>query len=332
MSEMQSLTSAQWNDFLAQYPDAHFMQTSAWGELKSAFGWQVQRIATEHSGAQVLFRRLPLGFTLAYLPRGPVGKHWHDLWPYIDRVCRKRRAVFLKVEPDLWTGNRQTLAGSLPSGFRLGFHSIQPPNTMIVSLKADEADILAQMKQKTRYNIRLALKKGVVVRSSADVDAFYSLLEETGTRDRFGIHSREYYQKLFELFHPAGSCTLLIAEYQRQPLAGLIVVARGRRAWYLYGASTSLHRNRMPNYLLQWEAMRWAKSRGCTEYDLWGIPDVDETELETGFTQRSNGLWGVYRFKRGFGGQVQRALGPWDRVYHPLLYGMYCAWVRFSQR
>jgi lipid II:glycine glycyltransferase (peptidoglycan interpeptide bridge formation enzyme) len=183
------------------------------------------------------------------------------------------------------------------------------------------------MKQKTRYNIRLAAKKGVRVQPSPDLDIFYSLMEVTGERDAFGVHSRDYYRRAYELFHPLGECELLLAEFEGQPLAALMVFAYGSRAWYFYGASSSQHRELMPTYLLQWEAMRWARARGCDEYDLWGVPDEDEATLEANFESRSDGLWGVYRFKRGFGGQLCRGQGPWDRVYLPSLYGLYRAWL-----
>jgi len=109
--------------------------------------------------------------------------------------------------------------------------------------------------------------------------------------------------------------------------AGLMVFAHGRRAWYFYGASASDHRDRMPTYILQWEAMRWARAHGCTEYDLWGVPDADEDTLENEFSERSDGLWGVYRFKRGFGGRLCRSAGPWDRIYQPVLYKFYERWA-----
>ena len=113
---------------------------------------------------------------------------------------------------------------------------------------------------------------------------------------------------------------MLVAEVETEPVAAIMVFRRGERAWYFYGASTNRHRERMPTYLLQWEAMRWAKANGCTSYDLWGIPDADEETLEAEFTQRSDGLWGVYRFKRGFGGQVTRTMGAWDLVLDPFRY------------
>jgi len=109
-----------------------------------------------------------------------------------------------------------------------------------------------------------------------------------------------------------------------------MVFALPPRAWYFYGASSNVHREKMPTYLLQWEAMRWAKSQGCTSYDLWGIPDEEEEMLEAEFTHRHDGLWGVYRFKRGFGGRLARSVGAWDRVYSPARYRLYrlVLWAR----
>jgi len=115
----------------------------------------------------------------------------------------------------------------------------------------------------------------------------------------------------------------LVAMYQEQPLAALMVLAHGKRAWYVYGASSDLERNRMPAYILQWEAIRWARNRGCQSYDLWGIPDQDQDTLEANFMERNSGLWGVYRFKRGFGGEIKRAQQAMDKVYIPSLYKLY---------
>ncbi len=141
-------------------------------------------------------------------------------------------------------------------------------------------------------------------------------------RDSFGVHSPEYYRTALDLFAP-DYATLLLASYQGRELGGLMAFALGKRAWYFYGASSNEERERMPNYALQWEAISWARERGCTEYDLWGIPDEDETTLEAHFQTRDDGLWGVYGFKRGFGGRVWRAVGAWDRVYNPVLYILY---------
>jgi lipid II:glycine glycyltransferase (peptidoglycan interpeptide bridge formation enzyme) len=166
-----------------------------------------------------------------------------------------------------------------------------------------------------------------------DLDTFYQLMETTGQRDGFGVHSQAYYQAAHQLFAPAGRSRLLLAEFEGQLLAGLVVFAFGDTAIYMYGASSDAHRNRMPTYLLQWEAMLWAKEQGCRVYDLWGVPDEDEATLEDEFTQRSDGLWGVYRFKRGFGGRLVRRIGAWDLVYAPMRYRLYSlATGWFSQR
>ena len=320
---MPELNLDQWNRWLEAHPGAHLLQQGEWGALKAEFGWTPVRIAAGESGVQVLFRRLPLGFSLAYIPKGPVGADWAQLWPEVDAACRQRRAVFLKVEPDAWEDAFAAESALRRFGFQPSAHNLQPPRTALVDISGDEGEILARMKQKTRYNIRLAGRKEVVVQPSDDLSAFTDLMAVTGERDAFGVHAPEYYRRAYELFQPLGMCELLIASYQGQPLAGIMVFARGERAWYFYGASNNIERNRMPAYLVQWEGIRWARSKGCTTYDLWGIPDADEETLEDQFTDRSDGLWGVYRFKRGFGGDVRRAAGAWDKVYNRAAYWAY---------
>jgi peptidoglycan pentaglycine glycine transferase (the first glycine) len=322
---MMIVSSAlQWEDYLAQPSfDAHILQDSAWGELKAGFGWEPVRLQAGGSAAQVLFRHLPLGLTFAYIPRGPLGRDWRTLWPEVDELCRKKRAVFLKVEPDCWEPVAPEQLAHL-AGFRPA-RSIQPARTVVISLQGSEGDWLGRMKPKTRYNIRLAERKGVVVNPSNDLDSFQRLMKMTGERDGFGVHAQGYYQRAYQLF--AGRCALLQAEYEGLPLAAIMVFWRGSRAWYFYGASSDAERSRMPTYLLQWEAMRLAAGQGCLEYDLWGIPDVPEDVLEREFEARSDGLWGVYRFKRGFGGRVVRSAGAWDKVYQPVLYQFYLWWT-----
>jgi len=338
---MTILTPAEWNDFLSKCPDAHLLQSAEWGELKSSFGWEPVRLVSEDSGStwgiQILFRQLPLGLTFAYLPKGPLHQNGEGgknlvfpgqaFWKEVDLLCRKKRAVFLKVEPEDWGSAAQIQAGKIPAGFRSSSQAIQPPRTIVVDLTGSEEDILARMKQKTRYNIRLSSKKGVAVRPSENIEVFYQLMETTGQRDEFGIHSLEYYQKAYELFKSAAKCEMFMAEYDGEQIAGVMVFASDSRSWYLYGASSSLYRERMPTYLLQWEAMKWARSKGCVQYDLYGVPDHDAEYLEANFRDRSAGLWGIYRFKRGFGGQITRSPGPWDRVYNSFLYQLYLRWM-----
>lgn len=333
-----------WKKFISGQMNAHVLQTAEWGELKSGFGWDVVRLISGEAGVQILFRRLPLGFTVAYLPKPVNSGQWsvvsEELRVEIDRVCRKKRAIFLKIEPDTWESQPSTfnpLRGQAlqPVTIQPSNHptlnpspyNIQPPRTIVISLTGSEEDILARMKQKCRYNVRLAEKKGIIVRAWDDLDGFHRLMQVTGGRDGFGVHSLEYYRKAYQLFHPVGLAELLVAEFEGRPLAALMIFAVGERSWYLYGASNDEERNRMPTYLLQWEAIRWAKAHGCTEYDLWGVPDADEATLEAEFESRHDGLWGVYRFKRGFGGEVKRAAQALDKVYMPLLYKLYLRWM-----
>jgi lipid II:glycine glycyltransferase (peptidoglycan interpeptide bridge formation enzyme) len=327
---MSVLSSLDWQEFLSDYPDAHILQTAAWGALKSSFDWQAAWVAHQVCGAQVLFRQLPIGFTIAYIPKGPVGdrERWSQLWGEVDRLCKSKRAIHLIVEPDSWVDPRDPATNTPPPGFRHGIQTIQPARTIVIDLSGDESDLLSRMKQKTRYNVRLAEKRGVRVDVSQDIDLFYQLMLETGSRDQFGVHSLEYYHRAMDLFHPAGACELFIADYQEEPIAALMVFRHGNRAWYFYGASGDRRREHMPAYLLQWEAMRWARSYACQEYDLWGVPDLDLADLESQFMERGDGLWGVYRFKRGFGGDLRRSAGPWDRVYNPVMYAFYRYWVK----
>jgi peptidoglycan pentaglycine glycine transferase (the first glycine) len=321
----------EWEAFLARNPQAHLLQTAAWGELKAQFGWSVERLRIGTCGAQILFRPLPLGYKLAYIPRGPIGDWLPGLLPDIDEVCRRLRAFVLIVEPDR---EQDTSFGDALTqhGFRPSPYPIQPRRTLIVNLEGGEDDILNRMNQKTRYNVRLAVRKGIEVHTSGDVSVFTRLLRETAERDRFGAHTDRYYEAAYLLFKAGGAVELLVAEFEGQPLAALMVFAHGNRAWYLYGASSDRERNRMPTYALQWEAMRWARARGCAHYDLWGVPDADSETLEAGFETRSDGLWGVYRFKRGFGGRLARTVGAWDRVYAPALFQAYRLYSRLVRR
>lgn len=311
-----------WQEFISQHPEAHILQTIQWAHLKAEFGWKIAHTIAGSSGALILFRSFPAGVTLAYIPRGPIGDWSAELDSGIDQLCRRYRAFALKVEPDApQTGSLEARMQEL--GFAPSPHSIQPRRTLIVDLSPDEEEILMNMNQKTRYNIRLSSRKGVTVRAWEDISGFCQMISKTASREGFGAHSPAYYQRAYELFHPQGLCELFVAEYRSVPLAAIMAFAHGPRAWYLYGASTTRERNRMPTYQLQWEAIRWAKAKGCKSYDLWGVPDADRETLEESFTTRSDGLWGVYRFKRGFGGDLARSAGAWDRPYSKPIYWLY---------
>jgi peptidoglycan pentaglycine glycine transferase (the first glycine) len=321
---MPSLDPSNWNSFIDKQPSSHLLQTLEWGQLKAAFGWQVEHVQQGSVGAQVLFRSLPLGFTFAYLPKGPVASRFpgHQFWEAVDSLCRSKRAVFLKVEPDGW---QEQLDGTQISnaGFLLSPQHIQPHATLVIDLHGSEGDVFNRMKPKTRYNIRLAGRKDVIVHPTTDVGAFHRLMVVTGQREQFHVHSQSYYQRAYDLFHPLGKCELFMAECHGQPLASLMVFTHNRRGYYFYGASSNEQRHLKSTYPLQWEAIRWAHAGGCVEYDMWGIPDDAADAAGDESDVRDDGLWGVYRFKRGFGGTIRHSPPTLDRVYSPLLYRLY---------
>ncbi|MGA2111335.1 MAG: peptidoglycan bridge formation glycyltransferase FemA/FemB family protein [Anaerolineales bacterium] len=314
-----------WEHHIAHHPEAHLLQTPEWGQLKSSFGWKTDWALRDGEGAQVLFRPLPFGLSLAYLPMGPVPPSLAGLTrllPDLDALCRQRHAFALKVEPDLPEDSRLQ-AGLMELGFRPSAHTVQPPRSIVVDLQPSEEEILGRMKQKTRYNIHLAQRHGVRVESSEDVEPFCNLMRITARRDGFASHAQAYYHRALDLFAPSGRAKLFLAYFEQQLVGGVMAFRQGERAWYLYGASADQHREKMPAYLLQWRAMQWAKAQGCRQYDLWGVPDFKEADLESRFLEKQRGLWGVYRFKRGFGGTLRRRIGAWDRVYLWPLYVLY---------
>jgi lipid II:glycine glycyltransferase (peptidoglycan interpeptide bridge formation enzyme) len=193
---------------------------------------------------------------------------------------------------------------------------VQFCNTVLVDLTPPLNELLAGLKQKTRYNIRLAERKGVSVRSGSlsDLPQLYRMYAETSARDGFVIREQGYYQAVWSTFMQAGMAEPLVAEVEGEMAAGLILFSFAGRAWFLYGMSRDVHREKMPNYLLQWEAIRRTKESGCRTYDLWGAPDAFD---------ESDPLWGVYRFKEGFNGQVVRHIGAWDLPVKPVIYRLY---------
>lgn len=349
--------SSQWDQFVAEHPRSHFLQVSGWGELKSAFGWTAQRIALADTdgnfvaGTQILYRKLPLrAGKLAYVPFGPL-VDWNKpeqvkiMFNALDRVARKEGAIFLKLEPgyDIDPSILETY------GYRISPQTIQPPRTLVLDINGrnaeknviDENLILKRMNQGTRRNIRKSDKNDVNVRigSSEDVAQFNTLLQVTSDRQDFGVHVPQYYEKIYNLFVTEQSpvkAAFLLASYDdengiRKDLAGVMIFVLGKQAWYISGASSNAERQRMASFGVQWAAIQWAKEQGAEVYDMVGVPDENEDVLETEFQERDDGLWGVYRFKRGWGGRVIRTIGAWDRVYNPMLYWAYRAYVKFRE-
>ncbi len=319
-----------WDSFVRQHPRGHLLQLSAWGDLKADYGWTPVRIAlldergTISAGAQILFRRFPLG-KLAYLPYGPV-VDWENR-PLVDNLMRAvhqtaklHGAAFLKMEPGF--GVKPEILHTL--GFHPSSQTVQPPRSVMIDL-ADDETMLKRMNQMTRRNIRKSEKFEVKIRegSREDVNSFNAILNETGERQAFGVHVPAYYEKAYDLFVPQGDAVLLMGSYGGEDLAGVFVFKLGKQAWYLYGASSSRERQRMASFAVQWAGLRWARDRGCTTYDMYGIPDADESVLEAEFENHDDGLWGVYRFKRGWGGRVTRTAGTWDKTYNRFVYSLY---------
>jgi peptidoglycan pentaglycine glycine transferase (the first glycine) len=319
----------QWNDFVAASECCNITQSYEWGELTPDLGGEALRIGVVGDQGNLcaamltLISPIPiLRRTYFYAPRGPVTDEPDSpamtvLLNFVKAEARKRGAFMLKIEPSVEDGDTRWLTALHKRGFRPTPYSSHFRHEWVLDLRPDEKTLLAGMKEKWRYNIRLAGRKGVSVRrgeGQADIDTFYRLYETTSTRDEFFIHDKTHYENVMRLYSPGDRAALFLAEYEGEAIAGIIVLRFGRWSWYMYGASSNEHRNLMPNHLLQWNAMQWARSHGCWYYNFRGIPDV----LEEG-----EDLWGVYVFKRGFGGYALRSLETHDLVYQPLIYAAY---------
>jgi lipid II:glycine glycyltransferase (peptidoglycan interpeptide bridge formation enzyme) len=254
----------------------------------------------------------------------------------LQSFAKRQGAIFLKIDPDVALGtgipgdeeevvdnDGQAVMSDLKRrGWLFSSDQIQFRNTVMIDLSPPEDEMLARMKQKTRYNVRLAGKKGVTLRvgDKDDLSMLYRMYAKTSVRDGFVIRDDGYYQTVWGEFMSAStvyghpSAEPLIAEVDGEPVAAIFVFYFSGRAYYLYGMSREVHREKMPNYLLQWEAMQRAKAAGCEIYDLWGAPDVFD---------ESDSMWGVFRFKQGLGGDVVRTLGAWDYSPKPFWYKMY---------
>lgn len=300
------------------------------------------------SAALTLQRNIRIGgfaqkMGVIYVPKGPL-LDWSDeplrkqVLQDLREFSQKHSAIFIKIDPDLELGDgipgsaesRETRLGIdiinelKAGGWQFSDEQIQFRNTVLINLELSEAELLANMKQKTRYNINLAMRKGVSIRpgTSKDFDMLYRMYAETSVRDGFVIRNVAYYREVWNtftanqptVFADQPIAEVLVAEVDDTPVAGAIIFRFARKAWYLYGMSGMAHRDKMPNYLLQWEAIKRSKAANCVTYDLWGAPD-DFVE--------SDPLWGVYRFKEGLGGSVHRYLGAWDLPTNRMLYRLY---------
>lgn len=329
-----------WNDTLRTLPYAHILQTWEWGEFKrQTTGWQPQRLHFTRNGTVVaavsLGTRKVGPLSVMYAPKGPALDYTnHDMLAQVldelQRRARQQRAIWLKIDPDVVTAtgephtdddtpnaNGQAVTALLSTcGWRFSDEQPQFRNTITLDLTQSEDELLMAMSGNTRRKVRTADKKGVTIRNAvaADMQTLYDLYTTTGQRDGFITRPLDYYRAAWRAFFDAGLAHSLIAEYDGQPIAHIILYHFGQTCWYFYGASSNAERNRMPNYALQWAAMRWAKAQGYTRYDMWGAPNTFD---------ESDSMWGVYQFKRGYRGTVTRHMGAWDYAPNDLLYHGY---------
>jgi peptidoglycan pentaglycine glycine transferase (the first glycine) len=319
----------QWNDFVANSECCNITQSYEWGELahhldaEAMFVGVLDDEGKLYAAMLVLISTAPvIRRTYFYAPRGPVidepdSPAMTVLLNFVKAEARNRGAFMLKVEPSVADDDARWLVALQKHGFQPTPYASHVRHEWVLDLRPDEKTLLAGMKEKWRYNIRLAGRKGVTVRrgqGQADLDTFYRIYQTTSERDQFFIHDKGHYEDVMRLFSEGDRAALFLAEYEGEAIAGIIVLTFGRWSWYMYGASSNEQRNLMPNHLLQWNGMQWAKAHGCWYYNFRGIPDVLEEGQE---------LWGVYVFKRGFGGYAIRSLETHDLAYQPLVYAVY---------
>ncbi|MDX9872730.1 MAG: peptidoglycan bridge formation glycyltransferase FemA/FemB family protein, partial [Clostridia bacterium] len=317
---------ALFNKFVASADKGHILQSYEWGEIKGRGAWRPARILVENEQGEpcaaltILQRGIPgTGKLIFYAPRGPVGDV--DNWELMDflfseakKLAQSREAVFLKIDPDIPAENEKFRDYLKSRKFvnaekGEGFEGVQPKFVFRLDITLPEEVLFKNFHEKTRYNIRLALKKGVEIKEECtkkDLPVFYKLLKETTERDKFLVRPYDYFADLWDYLTPRGYLKLFMAYYEGRPIAGTLAFLFGDKAWYIYGASSNSHRNVMPNYLLQWTMIKWAQANNCTMYDFRGVP---------GHLTEENPLYGLYRFKKGFNGVYTEFVGEYDLVF-----------------
>jgi len=318
----------QLNTFISAQPHSEFSQSFEWGEYQESLGNRIFRLGVEdESGlkAAITFIKVSLPFDLSYFyaPRGPIFNFQFSIFNFqailnflkeeIKKIAKNEKCIFLRFEPDA-SFKLQALSFKLNKTI-----DVQPHRTTILDLSKSEEEQLSAMHQKTRYNIRLAEKKGIeIIEAGVErFEDFWKLMEETKNRDGFRLHSKEHYQKQISNFqflisnsnHKSLSIKLFLAEYEGKVIAGNIISFFGDTVTYMHGASADNYRNLMAPYLLHWHIIKQAKSLGYKFYDLYGIDEIK---------------WpGVTRFKLGFGGEEKTYPGTFDLVFETKWYNIY---------
>jgi len=316
----------EYEEFVSGHPRGEFMQSTRWQEVKSNWKWEAV-VSRDGEGriagaCGVLIQKMPLfGTTFLYAPRGPVcdihdRQVLADLKAGVDQLAKTYNAHLFKMDPDVAADDQEFLRLMDKMGFARfygpdGFETIQARFNYRLYLQGrTEAELMAGFTQKTRYNIRVARKHGVEVRPVGPerLDDFMKIYQVTGARDGFNTRPKEYFQRMLSALGP--HCRLYMGFYEGQAICGAIATNYAGKTCYVYGASDNAHRNVMPNYLMQMEMIRWAVETGCDVYDFQGI---------SGDMENENGhMYGLYRFKRGFGGQVDELAGEFNYLYKPV--------------
>ncbi len=327
----------QWNRFVESQATGNITQTWEWAELGGRLGSRALRLGAVEDGELraallVIVEKAPVvGQPYLYAPRGPVcddptSPALTALLDHARTVAKAQGAFMLKLEPNVADGDQVWLDALQRLGLRRNPFATHPRRSWVLDITPDEPALLANMKEKWRYNVRLAGRKGVTVRetlASDDIATFYTLYRETADRDGIFIHERRHYEDFLRLYGERDAATLLMAEHEGQPIAALIVARCGPVATYMFGASSNRERNRMPNHLLQWTAIRWGRARGCHLYDFRAIAET----LEPG-----EDMYSLYTYKQGFGGYSLLTLETHDLVTQPAIYWAYMRALRMKRR
>jgi len=323
----------EYSDFLEKHERCNFQQSLEWAKVKQS--WKREVILAEDTNGKingslmVLVRKIPFFGNIMYSARGPVCDiHNIEVLRQITEgakeLAKKYNAIVLRIEPDIKSDDVDFRNIMLELGYSIkddakNFRDeIQPRYVFRLDTKnKTEDEIFKNFHQKTRYNVRLATKKGVTVKEGTreDLKDFHKIMVTTGIRDGFITRPLEYFEKMYDCLGPE-HMKILMAYYDGKPISGVIPIMYGNKTWYLYGASSNEHRNLMPNYLLQWEMIKIAISRKSDIYDLRGVP---------GIADDSNGL---YRFKKGFGAEYTEFIGEVYIPFKPLTYKAY----KFSEK
>ena len=331
MKLLQENDKARYKEFLEKNPRCNFQQSLEWGKVKTS--WKKEVILSEDSNGNiqgslcVWIRKIPIFGNIMYSSRGPIcdihnEEILKDLTSGANELARKYNAFVLRIEPDILKNDEKYREIIEKNGYKIKDDSkdfkdeIQPRFVFRLNIKGKtEDEVFAGFHSKTRYNIRLANKKGVVIKEGTreDLKDFHKIMVETGKRDDFIIRSLEYFEKMYDCLAP-NHMKLLMAYHDDKPIAGIIPITYGNKTWYLYGASSNSYRNLMPNYLLQWTAIKQAITEKKEIYDFRGV---------SGVLDENHPQYGLYRFKKGFGAEFTEFIGEVYIPYKPIIYSLY---------